>query len=124
MMVLSFDTNEVSEHQIVTRVKGAYTRLSSQIRRAGGNFAVGKGKVAATNHEIAKKIAKSLNCCTCGVFDCFSDRCTCSDNHKIKPMKDLVMFGVDYAAGRPISYDKNTERMASARDKAYKILSP
>ena len=47
----------------------------------------------------------------------------CSGNHKIRPMKDLVMLGVDYSAGRPVDYGKNTERMASASDKASKILS-
>ena len=74
MIVFSFDSNKVSHDQIVTRVKGAYTRLSSQIRNAGGNFAVGKGKVAATKHEIAISIANSLNCCKCGLKDPFSSR--------------------------------------------------
>ena len=80
MMVFSLDNNKVTSDQIVTRVKGAYTRLSSQIKRAGGNFAVGKCKVAATDHQIAVSIAKSLNCCTCGTQDCFSDKCKCETN--------------------------------------------
>ena len=118
MIVFRFDTNKVTEDQIVTRANGAYIRLAEQIKRAGGNFAAGKRKVAATNHEIAPKIANSLNCCVCEAQDCFSDKCTCSRNHKIKPMKDLVMLGVDYSAGKPVDYRKNTERLASASDKA------
>ena len=123
MMVFSFDTNKVTGDQIVTRVRGAYTRLSRQIKRAGGNFAVGKGKVAATGHQLALSIAKSLNCCTCGTQDCFSDRCKCDTNHKIMPTKNMVMLGVDYAAGRPVTYEKSAERIANASDKAAKILS-
>ena len=123
MMIFSFDTNKTTKDQIVTRVKGAYVRLSEQIRKAGGNFAAGKGKAVATNHDIATLVAKALNCCTCSIGDPTSDKCRCTSNHRIKPLKDLVMLGVDYSAGRPVSYAKNMERMASASDKARKILS-
>ena len=123
MVVFRFDTNKSTEDQIVTRVNGAYIRLAEQIKRAGGKVAAGKCNVAATDHKIAIKLAKSLNCCVCGVHDCFSDKCSCSGNHKIKPMKDLVMLGVDYSAGRPVDYSKNTERLVNASDKASKIVS-
>jgi len=113
MMVVSFDTNKVTRDQIVTRVKGAYTRLSKHVKRAGGKFAGGKGKVAATDHHLALSVAKALNHCTCGRQDVFSDRCQCDTNHKIKPTKNMVMLGVDYAAGRPVTYEKNAERIAS-----------
>ena len=57
MLVFSFDISKVTEDQIKTRVAGAYKRLEAEIKRAGGNFAVGKGKVAATRHEVAISIS-------------------------------------------------------------------
>ena len=123
ILVLSFDRSKGTDDQIVMRVKGAYTRLAEKIRESEGNFAVGKGKVAATDNAIANRIADSLNVCQCGAQDKMSEQCTCHTNHEIAARKSLTVLGVDYSVGRPATFEKNNVIIGNANDKPAKILT-
>ena len=123
MIIFSFDRNKVIDGQINMRIRGAYTRLATKIKEAGGNFVVGKGKVAATDHAVATSNAQGLNMCTCGAKDKMSGKCNCITNHKISATRNLTMLGVDFAVGRAIEYCKNNERIEAAADKAARMSS-
>ena len=78
IILLSFDSNKLDRNQIVTRAKGIYTRLAHEIKQAGGNFAVGKGRIACTDHTIASDTVKSLNVCECRAESSSDSKCNCS----------------------------------------------
>ena len=51
------------------------------------------------------------------------DTCKCDSNHKMEACKSLTVLGVDFSAGRPVTFDKNKERIKVSSDKAAKILN-
>ena len=101
-------------------VTGTYLRLTRAITANGANFAIGKGRVAATDTNIAECIKNALNWCQC---DKSPSDCRCSSNHRIEAKRDMTMLGIDYSAGRTIGYQKNKERVNEAKIKASKIVS-
>lgn len=121
IIVFKFDTNDVTNDQIRTRVKGAHTRLAESVRRSGGTFAAGRSRITATDNKIATDIVKELNICECDIRDPKSDNCKCSANHRIKCTQQVTMLGVEYAAGKAVKYSRNIERVNAAGDKACKI---
>ena len=129
IIAFRFDTNKLSRDEVQAIVTGAYIRLSQAITASGANFAVGKGRVVATEHDIATRIANALNWCQCGdpskadPSKCDPSKRTCDTNHKIEAKDKITILGVDYAAGRPIGYHKNRERVVESKTKAVKIVS-
>lgn len=121
IMIFSFDTSNVIKDQIRIRVEGTYIRLAHKIKHAGGNFAIATGKVAATDRKIAQMITWYQNVCQCRMDDKMSDKCRCDNNHNILAQENVIILGVDYAAGNPMNFAKNRESVEGAKQKIFKI---
>ena len=61
IIAFRLDSNKLSVDEMQTIVAVAYIRLSSAITKTGANFALGKGRVTATDIELANKIKAALN---------------------------------------------------------------
>ena len=83
-------------------------RVNCDSVEKGANFAKGKGKIVASDSEVADSIVDELN----------QDKCTA---RTIVAEKAITVLGVDYSAGKPVTYCKMKSRLKAANAKAAKI---
>ena len=107
---LSFRFNKSMHTRDLMRMKvaNAYRELEKAIIGEGANFAKGKGKIVASDSEVADSIVDELN----------QDKCTA---RTIVAEKAITVLGVDYSAGKPVTYCKMKSRLKAANAKAAKI---